>query len=68
MTKSLLTIALAAATLPLSFAAPQATTPAPKSDTAQATTQTPKKHAKKTRKSKKSAASTNATASKPAAK
>jgi len=65
MTKSLLTIALAAATL--GFAAPQATTPAPKTDNAPAATQTAKKHAKKTRKSKKQSTS-NATSSKPAAK
>jgi hypothetical protein len=59
MTKTLLTIALAAATLPLSFAAPQASAPAAKSKTA-ATTQTTKKH--KTHKVKKQAAA------KPAAK
>lgn len=66
MTKTLLTIALAAATM--GFAAPQATTPAPKTDSTQASTQTPKKHAKKTRKSKKQSASSEATSSKPAAK
>ncbi len=66
MTKSLLTIALAAATLPLSFAAPQATTPAPGS---QATTQKPKKHVKKSHKTaKKDAAATNAAPAKPASK
>ena len=69
MTKSLLTIALAAATLPLSFAAPQAaTTPAPGS-TNQATTQKPKKHVKKSHKTaKKDAAATNAAPAKPASK
>jgi hypothetical protein len=65
MTKTLLTIALAAATM--GFAAPQATTPAPKTDNAPAASQTPKKHAKKTSKSKKQSTS-NATSSKPAAK
>jgi len=64
MTKSLLTIALAAATM--GFAAPQATTPAPKTDNAPAATQPAKKHVKKTRKSKKQSTS-NATSSKPAA-
>jgi hypothetical protein len=66
MTKSLLMIALAAATM--GFAAPQATTPAPKSDNAPAATQTTKKHAKKTHKNKKQSTSSNATASKPASK
>jgi uncharacterized protein YdeI (BOF family) len=65
MTKSLLMIALAAATM--GFAAPQAT-PAPKSDNAPAATQTTKKHAKKTHKNKKQSTSSNATASKPASK
>ena len=65
MTKTLLTIALAAATM--GFAAPQASTPAPKSDSTPAATQPAKKHVKKTRKSKKPSTS-NATSSKPAAK
>ena len=47
MTKTLLTIALAAASLPMAFAAPQASTPAPKSNTNTANTQKTKKHVKK---------------------
>lgn len=46
MTKTLLTIALAASTLPIAFAAPQASTPANKSNST-ATTQKAKKHSKK---------------------
>ena len=65
MTKSLLTIALAAATLPLSFAAPQASTPAPKSNTT-AATQKPKKHVKKHKATKQAA--TSSTSAKPATK
>ena len=67
MTKSLLTIALAAATLPLSFAAPQATTAAPANSSPTAT-QKPKKHVKKSHKAKKDAAVTNAAPAKPASK
>src|SRR5690242_7122627 len=48
MTKTLLTIALAAASLPMAFAAPQASTPANKSNTNTANTQQKtKKHSKK---------------------
>ena len=63
MTKTFLTIALAAATLPLAFAAPQAKT-APGTD--QATTQQqPKKHVKKSHKTAKKTAN-NAAPAKPA--
>ena len=65
MTKTFLTIALAAATLPLAFAAPQASTPAP--STNQATTQQPKKHVKKSHKAAKKTAN-NAAPAKPASK
>ena len=50
MTKTLLTIALAAASLPMAFAAPQASTPANKSNTNTANTQQKtKKHSKLSR-------------------
>ena len=67
MTKSLLTIALAAATL--GFAAPQASTPASGTNNTPAATQAPKKHVKKSHKAaKKGAAPTNAAPAKPASK
>ena len=55
MKKTLLAIALAAATVPLTFAAGQAST-TPNSNASQTATTKTKKHVKKTHKSKKAAA------------
>ena len=64
MTKTFLTIALAAATLPLAFAAPQAKT-APSATNQDTTQQQPKKHVKKSHKTAKKTAN-NAAPAKPA--
>ena len=68
MKKSLLAVAFLVATASMIFGAPQSTTPAPGSNAPKATAQATTKHVKKSHKAKKQAATTNATAAKPATK